>query len=400
MSQCYISKKLLTQIIGDEIMQPRPLKIISLTALALVIVLALLIIPQLELPAPTGPYAVGEMVFRWVDTSRLEVLTDAPEDKREVVTLIWYPTEPGTGTNAGYFPGLSTVSKALSESGEVNPLEVFGLQFIRSKILMNADLAKGQAPYPVLILSPGNGTNIEFYASLASEIASHGYIVVGLNHPYDVPAVELSNGDIAPYNKSQWLLEPNAHAAYTSERIKVRTADAIFALDQLEELNSNADSPFTGMLNLDSVAVAGHSLGGITAAEACKVDPRFRACLNFDGLQRGGPFSIEETAIPPRQPFMFLTKESQLHPKLIESFESTSQSYWVVIHGAAHDSFTDGPLLQPSLLPIQNRADQIMMFIQKYTLAFLDQTLKGQPNELLSGSVQRQDVSVEVYPSN
>ena len=41
----------------------------------------------------------------------------------------------------------------------------------------------------------------------------------------------------------------------------MRIADVIFALDQLEALNSNADSPFTGMLNLDSVAVAGHSLG-------------------------------------------------------------------------------------------------------------------------------------------
>lgn len=90
-------------------MQTKLLKIISLTALALVIVLALLIIPQLELPAPTGPHAVGESIFRWVDTSRPEALTDAPDDFREVVAMIWYPAELGTGTNAGYFPGLSTV---------------------------------------------------------------------------------------------------------------------------------------------------------------------------------------------------------------------------------------------------------------------------------------------------
>ena len=381
-------------------MRPGLLKIISVAVPALVIVLALLIIPQLELPAPTGPHVVGERVFRWVDPARPEVLTDAPDDRREVVALIWYPAEPGTGTGTGYFPGLSTVSPALSESGEVSALEVFGLQFIRSKTLLNAELLKGQGPYPVLILSPGNGTNIEFYASLASEIASHGYIVVGLNHPYDVPAVELSNGLVAQYNKSQWLLEPKAHAAYTFERMIVRTADVLFALDQLERVSSNADHPFSGMVNLDAVAVAGHSLGGITAAQACKADPRFRGCINFDGIQGGGPFSMEEASIPPAQPFMFLTKESQLHPKFIESFESTSQSYWVVIHGAAHDNFTDGPLLQPSLLPVQSQADQIMTLVQKYTLAFLDQTLKGEPGNLLSESVHLQDVSVEVYPSN
>lgn len=51
---------------------------------------------------------------------------------------------------------------------------------------------------------------------------------------------------------------------------------------------------------------------------------------------------------------MFVTKESELHPMLIERFESMSESYWVVIHSASHDIFTDGPLLQPCLLPFPN----------------------------------------------
>jgi hypothetical protein len=96
---------------------------------------------------------------------------------------------------------------------------------------------------------------------------------------------------------------------------------------------------------------------------------------------------------------MFVTKESQLHPKLIEKFESTAESYWVVIRGASHDSFTDGPLLQPHVLPGPTRADQIMQLIQKYTLAFLNQSLKGEKIKLLAGSAQLQDVSINVYPS-
>lgn len=163
--------------------------------------------------------------------------------------------------------------------------------------------------------------------------------------------------------------------------------------------NSDAQRPFAGLLDLGSRAVAGHSLGGITASEACKADARFQACLNFDGLQKGGPFSMEETAIPPDQPFMFITKESQLHPKLIEAFESTSESYWVVVHGAAHDSFTDGPLLQPHLLPTPNRADQIMHLIRIYTLAFLDQTLKRQNSGLLARSVDLPEISVKIFLS-
>ena len=379
-------------------MRPKILKILVIIGLAGILLLTLSVYLQLQLSATSGPYAVGQTVYKWVDASRPEVLTTDPDDFREIIALIWYPAERGTGTKHAYFPGLSIVSKALVESGEVASWEVFGLQFMRSQSVLNAKPVKSDGPYPILIFSPGNGTNIEFYSSLASEIASHGYIVVGLNHPYDVAAVELSDHKIAQFYKEQGSLDRSANQVFIAGRIKVRTLDVIFALHQLEDLNIN--SPFTGMLNLKSVAVAGHSLGGITASEACKADSGFHACLNFDGLQKGGPFSTEETALPPKQPFMFITKESQLHPKLIEKFKSMKESYWVVIHGASHDSFTDTRLLQPSLLPLANQEDRFMYLIQTYTLAFLDQTLKGQTSNLLSRSVHLPDVSVEVYSSD
>jgi hypothetical protein len=380
-------------------MRKNRFKVVAAFGIAIIILLTLSIYLQLELPASTGPYPVGQTVFRWVDTSRPEVLTESPTDFREVIALLWYPAENGTGAKSPYFPGLSEVSKALAESGEIESWKVFGLPFVRSQNLLNASPAKSETRFPVLMFSPGNGTNIEFYSALLSEIASHGYIVVGLNHPYDVAAVELSDHKIASFYKQQESLDMRANQAFVSERIKVRTLDVLFALDQLQILSQGDNSSFAGSMDLRLVAVAGHSLGGITASEACKADIRFRSCLNFDGLQKGGPFSSEASAIPPDQPFMFITKEAHLHPKLIEKFESTKESYWVVIHGATHDSFTDGPLLQPGLLPVSTRADQIMSQIQKYTVAFLDQTLKGQQSDLLAKSVKLANVTVNVYPS-
>ena len=380
-------------------MQSRFWKTALSIGLFILIALTLSLYLQLELPATTGSYAVGRTIFRWVDISRPEVMTDAPNDFREVMALVWYPAEPATGVKTGYIPDFTTLSSALIQSGELQWWEVSGLKWIRAANPLDAKPIRAQTPFPVILFSPGNGTNIELYSALAGEIASHGYIVVGLNHPYDVPAVRLSSGEIAPYDKDQWLLDAPAHQIYTAERMPVRTADMLFALDQLEIANSDSNNLLAGIMDLDSVAAAGHSLGGIAASEACKADARFKACLNFDGLQKGGPFSMDETMLPPVQLFLFLTKESQLHPKILESFESTSQSYWVVVHGASHDSFTDGPLLRPSLLPVPNQADQLIKFIQQYTLAFLDQTLKGRPADILSESADREDVSVRVFPS-
>jgi dienelactone hydrolase len=376
-----------------------PRKLFTFIWIWLLILISLSIYSQLELPSPTGPYSVGRTIFRWVDTSRPEVLTEDPNDYRGAMAFVWYPAVPGTGVDAEYFPGVSHLSESLSGSGEVAGWQALGLRFVRSKSPLNAQPLQGQKPFPVVLLSPGNGTNIEFYSALAGEIASHGYVVVGLNHPYDVPVVELSDGRIAAYNRQQWEMTPADHQAYSAERIKVRTADMLFVLAQLETINSKTDSPFASVLNLDSVAAAGHSLGGLTASEACKADSRFKACINLDGLQRGGPFSMEESAIPPDQPFLFLTKEDEIHPGLIESFEATSQSYWVAVHGAAHDHFADGLVLQPSLFPVPDRADKLMELIQEYTLAFLDQTLKVQAGGQLSGSVERVDISVRVFPS-
>lgn len=106
-------------MIGHKVMRHKFLKIVFLVALALVLLLSLSVISQLELPAPTGAHPVGQTIFRWVDTSRPEVLTDNPNDFREVIVTIWYPAESRTGTKSLYFPGLSTLSKALVESGEV-----------------------------------------------------------------------------------------------------------------------------------------------------------------------------------------------------------------------------------------------------------------------------------------
>jgi predicted dienelactone hydrolase len=370
----------------------------GLLIIGLVLLLAFSIAAQLEIPEPTGPYAVGRTSRAWIDGSRPEVLTETAEDLREVPVEIWYPAEPGTGTPTGYFPDLEQVAPGLAASGEVSPVEVFGLRFIRSHELRDARLAEAAASYPVVLLSPGNGTNVEFYAALAGELASHGYIVVGLNHPYDVAAVALQDGSVAQFTDGPFALE--LRQEWVAGRIAERTADARFVLDQLAALNAGSDPLFAGRLDLNQVGIMGHSLGGISAAQACLSDPRLHACLNLDGQQQGGPFSTSADPEPPDQPFMYITKEEVLHPAIRAVFEAApSPSYRVVVRGASHDHFTDGPLLIPSLLPLPNAADRILALTRGYTLAFFEQALRQRPSALLEKPTQSPQVVLDVFPS-
>jgi hypothetical protein len=108
------------------------------------------------------------------------------------------------------------------------------------------------------------------------------------------------------------------------------------------------------------------------------LDPRVDASLNLDGLQRGGPFSASPDPELPEKPFMFLTKEEALPARLTALLESLpTRGYLITVHGATHDSFTDGPLLVPSLLPLPNQADAVLDATREYMLAFLVQELRG-----------------------
>lgn len=64
--------------------------------------------------------------------------------------------------------------------------------------------------------------------------------------------------------------------------------DVIFTLNKLtSSTNSIIPASYPGKLQLDRVALIGHSLGGATAAQAMLNDTRFAGGLNFDGSLHG-----------------------------------------------------------------------------------------------------------------
>ena len=148
---------------------------------------------HLRTPDPTGVHAVGKDASLLEDPSRTEAGTESPGDHRQVRVVAWYPAMVGTGEPAPYVDGLDRIGDGLVASGSIDGVARAGLDWVTTAARQEASVADANETYPVVILSPGNATNVEFYGALAEELASHGYVVIGLDHPYQSAAVEIGD---------------------------------------------------------------------------------------------------------------------------------------------------------------------------------------------------------------
>ena len=347
---------------------------------------------HLEVLSPTGAHAVGRDRVVLVDTERPELHTAESGDVRSVPVVLWYPAKADTGTPAPYVDGLDTIAAGLTGSG-LSGAEVAGLQFVRTDALDGAAIASGR--HPVIVLSPGNQTNVAFYASLAEEMASHGYLVVGVDHAFQVAATAIAGGQVALYDEEMDTGDP---ASSVAAKIDERVADVTFVLDALRSDDAKLAS-FAANADLDRIGVLGHSNGGLTAFEMCRVDASIDACLNMDGQGAGGPLGSRLDASAPTAPFLFLTKETDLHPAIGERFEAArAAAVRAVVPDASHDSFTDGPLFQPGINPMTTTAERVMTSVRSVTLAFFDQWLMERRDRPYDGLAAPADIFINVYP--
>jgi len=102
---------------------------------------------------------------------------------------------------------------------------------------------------PVAIISHGLGDRPEAFSGLAEHLASRGYFVAAPQHPG------------SDYLQQQAMLEGRSGEVFKRDEFIDRPRDVSFVLDTLEARNA---SDFGGRLDLDRVAVIGHSFGGYT----------------------------------------------------------------------------------------------------------------------------------------
>jgi predicted dienelactone hydrolase len=110
---------------------------------------------------------------------------------------------------------------------------------------------------PIVIFSHGLGGSRDGYGYIGMHLASHGYVVVHVQH-------RGSDGEVLlkAMRSGERLQQVLRGAAMDPENIINRPADVSFAIDQLTKLNEAGE--LKGKLDLDRIAVAGHSFGGYT----------------------------------------------------------------------------------------------------------------------------------------
>ncbi len=138
---------------------------------------------EVTLPAPTGPFAVGRAAFAWVDDAHTDALAPAPGTRRELFVWIWYPAAAGqsAATVDDYMPA---PWRAADAPPPIFRLLTRDLSRVHGHSIRHAGVAPQQRAYPVVILRAGASGDVTNYTTLAEDLASHGYFVVGFDAPY------------------------------------------------------------------------------------------------------------------------------------------------------------------------------------------------------------------------
>jgi predicted dienelactone hydrolase len=363
-----------------------------------------------SLPTPTGPYPVGTSILYFKDAARIEDAAQAGVSQRELMVQLWYPAQPSHNRLARY-----------REPRETNLLSSYQ-SVLRTNSRLDAPVAHAGAPFPVILFNHawrGRRTNDTF---LTEELASQGYVVASIDHTYNASLVAFPDGRVVHGIATNDIDAPESS---TPERVRAIwnrelakwVADQRFVLDRLEAMNRAAGSPWFGLLDTERAGAIGHSFGGAAATAVCAEDRRVRAAVNMDGwffdaIRERGPnqplLVIDAyTAQAGETPTSSATVEAVLDAVDSADTEASLRrfgGYLLSVKGAAHEDFTDQPLISP-LRSLSHRgtlpAREIHSIVRGYVVAFFDKTLRGKDSGVLDAhSNPYSEAWLEAWPAS
>ena len=399
---------------------------VAVLGLALSVALPIAL-PVFGFPQPDGPYTVGTLTYHWVDGNRAEVFSADARARRELMVQIWYPAKAGPQPSSQssapspgdrYVRNADALAKAFSRLTPLPKALFRQFEYVTTNAIPSAPVAEDRPDYPVLIFLEGAMGFRQMNTFQVEALASQGYIVAAIDQPYTAASVVFPDGrEVGALPLDQMLplihqshgptvIPPTLNGrAFGKGIIPHLAQDVSFTLNQLAVLNlADPNAILTGRLDLLHVGTFGVSLGGIVGSEACRLEPRLRACLFMDA-----PMPVDVVKSGLQQPAMWITRDTETMrlerrrsggwPEAEISEHQTSMrtvfenlrgaGYFVQVPGMFHVNLTDIPYWSPLLPwlgvtgPINaRRAHDI---INAYSLAFFNRHLLGRAQALLDG---------------
>jgi dienelactone hydrolase len=354
---------------------------------------------EITLPPPTGHFAVGRTTLAWVNAAQTDDLAASPGANREVLVWIWYPAAGSqSATTADYEPPPWRAALASSSGVLMSQFLTRDPALVHTHSSSDPGISSEQPSYPVVIMRAGGGALTTDFTTLAEDLASHGYVVVGFDAPHRTGVVVFPDGRVVarPPTANPENLRPADQERLINRLLPMWSGDATFVVDQLDRLNAaDPAGRFTGRLDLRRLGIFGHSFGGATALQFCHDDARCKAGIDMDGAPHG---SVVKESLT--QPFLFLLSD---HGDLADPGDREvaadirsiydrlpSGRLLVFIRGANHFSFSDQILLKSHLVVrllqfFQGGLDgrRGLEITRAFVHTFFDVHLKNAPASLL-----------------
>lgn len=278
---------------------------------------------------------------------------------------------------------------------------------------------------PLVVFSHGAFGYYQSNTSTYMELASNGYVVVSLDHPHHSlftqdtagKLILVDQGFIRSVMEIGDSTDPNANAeeklSLYQDWMELRTADVGFVLDAIEtakaagemsdvwflsEESRNSILSVLEKIDMQSVGLMGHSMGGAASAALGRKRDDVSAVIDLDGTMLAeyvgvsdGQFVISDQPYElPILEFVNWETRNQLQEYLQdeEDYPNTKvmkyarTGFSVILRDTKHMDFTDLPLLSPLIGKMLGSGErdkkETMMTVNAIVLDFFDCYLKGE----------------------
>jgi predicted dienelactone hydrolase len=182
--------------------------------------------------ASFGDYDIGVQTLEVVDSNRIDILNTPRGGEsiyydRPLTLEVWYPAQLADGQAPGGHYHAITRNPAITA-------------VLMGKAVRDAEPNSTAAPYPLVIISHGYPGNRYLLSHLGENLASKGYVVASIDHTDST------------YDDQQAL----------PSTLYNRPLDQRFVVDAMASLAADSSSFLYRLLNAETTAVVGYSMGG------------------------------------------------------------------------------------------------------------------------------------------